>query len=126
MRKSIKGAAAVAIATAAAAVLSVGTAEAKPAADSWGTCPSGAVCIFPQGVNPGDTQTTPTNTYWSYGAHNLSGQYGWHWVYNNQTGGAHAHLCKGYNGVNCDGDLAPGVAYWVDLTPVNSITLDRP
>ncbi len=39
--------------------------------------------------------------YWSYGAHNLSNQYGDHYVFDNQYGGASMSLCTGYNGVGC-------------------------
>ncbi|CAM5652763.1 hypothetical protein [Streptomyces griseorubiginosus] len=125
MRNDIRLTTAFTLADAASAMLNMGTAEAKPAADSWGTCPAVAVCVFPEGVDAGTTQTSPTNTYWSYGPHNLSGQYGYHWVYNNHTGGAQAYLCTSYNGRDCYFDMKPGVAYWTDLTPVNSIDLSR-
>ncbi len=67
----------------------------------------------------------------SYGAHNLHSQYGYHLVYNNQYNvngvAAGLTLCMGYNGhgsmfagaiMNRRGWLAP-----VDLPRVNSITL---
>lgn len=86
-------------------------------------CPSGAVCIYPRDqiywLDP-----YPEAVYWSYGYHNLSNEYGDHWVVNNQTGGATVDLCDGYNGTNCvqhqnffAGDY--------DLTPINSIVLNR-
>ncbi|MGD3112432.1 hypothetical protein [Streptomyces sp. YGL11-2] len=56
----------------------------------------------------------------------LSNQYGWHWVLNNQSDGAHAHLCTGSGGAGCNYDMAAQNGVWADLTPVNSITLDRP
>ena len=99
-----------------------GIANAQSAGDSWDGCPSGAVCVYGQDA----PAQTPTDVYWSYGAHNLSNQVGWHWVLNNQTGGAHAHLCLGYNGANCNYDLPAQTGVRADLTPVNSITLDRP
>jgi hypothetical protein len=44
-------------------------------------------------------------------------------VFNNQTGGAHVHLCYSYGGVNCfEGPLA-GRGAWHDLTPINSVYL---
>ncbi|NBM18188.1 hypothetical protein [Streptomyces sp. GC420] len=122
MRKIMRGAAA--LATTAAAVLAFSSAaEAKPAADEWYGCPYGAVCIYPQNQNP---PVSPSHTYWSYGAHNLSNQVGNHWVLNNQYGGASASLCTGYNGVGCNETIPEGVGVYRDLTPINSITLNRP
>ncbi|MFD0034430.1 hypothetical protein ACWGDS_06510 [Streptomyces sp. NPDC055059] len=69
--------------------------------------------------------------YWSYGAHNLSSQYGDHWFVNNLYGGASASLCKAYNGATChpflDAQYAQYAQYAesVDLTSYNSITLNR-
>ncbi|MFG3053399.1 hypothetical protein ACGFZP_20955 [Kitasatospora sp. NPDC048239] len=120
MRRTIRGVAALAIA--AAAVLSVDTTGAQAADGSWDGCPYGAVCIYPQDSPTG----SPTDVFWSYGAHNLSNQNGWHWVLNNQSGGAHAHLCTGYNGAGCNYDMAAQNGVYADLTPINSITLDRP
>jgi hypothetical protein len=100
---------------------SASAATAKVAAnDGWG-CPSGYVCIIaPDGV-------TIESKYYTYGAHNLSGMYDIHTVDNNQTGGATATLCYGYNGVDCTGPTI--VVGWVlhrNLTPFNSIRLNRP
>ncbi|GGQ53271.1 MULTISPECIES: hypothetical protein [Streptomyces] len=122
MRKLFSGV--VALATAGTAMVALtGTAEARPAAD-WAGCPSGAVCIYPQNQNPAQS---PSNIYWSYGAHNLSNQVGWHWVLNNQTGGASAELCLNYGGTNCNYTIGnPPRGVWADLTPVNSIKLNRP
>ncbi|NUS12241.1 MAG: hypothetical protein HOY69_12720 [Streptomyces sp.] len=111
-----------ALAFAAGVAASAGVADARPAGDSWDGCPSGAVCVYAQDADA----VTPTDVYWSYGAHNLSNQTGWHWVLNNQTGGAHAHLCQGYNGADCTYDIAAQNGVRADLTPVNSITLNRP
>ncbi|WNM32027.1 hypothetical protein RKE30_17220 [Streptomyces sp. Li-HN-5-11] len=123
MRTMFRGAAALATAATAVVALS-GAAQARPA-DTWDGCPSGAVCIYGENVDP-SANPHPTQVFWSYGAHNLSNQYGWHWVTNNQTGGATASLCKAYNGGNCDFVMQPQWRYRVDLTPVNSITLNRP
>ncbi|MFB6888523.1 hypothetical protein ACFCX4_04305 [Kitasatospora sp. NPDC056327] len=112
-----------ALALAAAAVTTVGSSGARAADGPWDGCPYGAVCIYPQ---DSDTDRPPTDVLWSYGAHNLRNQNGWHWVLNNQSGGAHAHLCTGYNGTGCGYDLPAQVAVYADLTPINSITLDRP
>jgi hypothetical protein len=123
MRKMFRGAAAL-MTTAAAVVALSGSAEAKPA-DTWDGCPYGAVCIYGQGVEPRDNPN-PTNVYYSYGAHNLSNQVGNHWVYNNQYGGASVSLCKGYGGTNCTETIPEGTAVYRDLTPINSIKLNRP
>ncbi|KUL38692.1 hypothetical protein ADL22_17455 [Streptomyces sp. NRRL F-4489] len=120
MRTMLRRAAALVAGTAAVAVLTVGTADAAPAGTSDG-CPYGAVCVYPQGQNPA---TTPNLIFWTYGAHNLSGQYGFHWILNNQYGGARAKLCSGYNGTGtCHHDMDPQDGWWTDLTPVNSIVL---
>ncbi|WP_052229762.1 hypothetical protein [Streptomyces sp. CT34] len=123
MRTMIRRTAAIAIAGLTLTAVAAGTAAATPAGDPWAGCPYGAVCIYPQGQDPA---ATPTDVFWSYGAHNLSNQYGWHWVLNNQSDGAHAHLCTEYNGGGCNYDMAAQNGVWADLTPVNSITLDRP
>ncbi|MEV6978625.1 hypothetical protein [Kitasatospora sp. NPDC093806] len=121
MRKFLHALAALALAT--AAVTTMGTSGAQAADGSWDGCPYGAVCIYARDAN---TSTPPTDIFWSYGAHNLSNQNGWHWVLNNQSGGAHAHLCTGYNGTGCGYDIAAQAGVYADLTPINSITLDRP
>ncbi|GGZ80459.1 hypothetical protein GCM10010371_45020 [Streptomyces subrutilus] len=119
MRKLIRGAAA--LATAAAAVIALGgTVEAKPA-DAWAGCPDGAVCIYPQNQNPA---VKPSQIYYSYGAHNLSNQFGNHWVLNNQTGGATANLCTGSNGGGCGNPIAARTGVYADLGPINSIRLN--
>ncbi|MFC4498858.1 MULTISPECIES: hypothetical protein [Streptomyces] len=121
MRKVFSGVAA--LVTAAAATMALtGTAEARPA-DDWAGCPSGYVCIYPQGQDPAQS---PSNKYLTYGAHNLSNQVGWHWVLNNQTGGATAELCLNYGGTNCNYTIPAQGGVWADLTPVNSIKLNRP
>ncbi|WP_413755984.1 hypothetical protein [Streptomyces sp. MMBL 11-3] len=112
-----------ALATAATATLAfAGTADAR-AADDWAGCPSGAVCIYPQNQDPA---RNPSNVYWAYGPHNLSNQSGWHWVLNNQTGGASAELCLNYGGTNCNYTIGAQKGVYADLGPVNSIKLNRP
>lgn len=105
-------------------------APARAAAGTYLGCPYGAVCIY--------TDTTfshITQTFWSYGPHNLVNQFGRRPVVNNQYGGATATLCYGYNGTNCDpGWTIPPVegtpcsaCYALpDLTLFNSIVLNRP
>ena len=119
--------AAATFATAATALVAMsGAAQAKPADETpWDGCPSGAVCIYGEGVVPANNPH-PTNVYYSYGAHNLSNQLGDHWILNNQTGGATVSVCNGYNGTNCTQTIAQDWAYKLNFTPINSITLNRP
>jgi hypothetical protein len=100
-----------------------GVAQAKPADGDYQGCPYGAVCIYGRDVNPW-ADPHPTNVYWSYGAHNLSNQYGDHWIVNNQYGGASMSTCTGYNGVGCHVALEAQYSQHFDLTPINSITLN--
>ena len=85
-------------------------------------CPVGAVCLYPQ--NAGWNGDRPSARYWSYGAHNLSFQYGNHRIFNNQYGGAGVEACFGYNGRG-GGTLSLGTGYATDynFTPVNSLVL---
>jgi hypothetical protein len=117
MRKILKTAAVLAFAL--VAVTTISATEAQ-AATSYQGCPSGAVCIYPDGSWNGGN---PSLFFYSYGAHNLSGQYGTHRIFNNQTGGATMRTCTGYNGVGCEGYLGAGLHFDRDLTPINSITL---
>jgi hypothetical protein len=89
-------------------------------------CPGGAVCIYPEGAAM--ESSTPTDIFYSYGAHNLSNQFGYHVVLNNQYGGvgATAQLCTGYNGVNCVATIQMNYNVNYNLTPINSIVLNRP
>jgi hypothetical protein len=123
MRRIMRGAAALAIAGAALTAVGTGSAHAtdKPA---YG-CPGGAVCIYAQGADY--KAGHPTNIYYSYGAHNLSNQVGDHYVMNNQYGGnATLDLCLSYNGVDCPYTLGQDVTFKYNLTPINSIVLNRP
>ncbi|MFJ6783790.1 hypothetical protein [Streptomyces yangpuensis] len=120
MRKLFRGAAA--LATSVVAVVALGASvEAKPV-DTWAGCPDGAVCIYPQNENPA---VRPTHVFYRYGAHNLTNQFGKHWVLNNQYGGATANLCTGSNGAGCGSPIAAKTGVYADLTPVNSIRLNR-
>ncbi|MFJ4187878.1 hypothetical protein [Kitasatospora sp. NPDC089509] len=113
--------AAVAVTAAAAVMTTVGAGTAQ--ASTWAGCPDGAVCVYPQDQNPA---VSPMLTLWSYGPHNLSNMYGNHWVLNNQTGGAGAQLCTGYNGTGSCEYIAAQNGVYANLTPINSIVLLRP
>ncbi|WP_030326123.1 hypothetical protein [Streptomyces sp. NRRL B-3229] len=122
MRKVMSAVAA--FATAATAVVAMSGA-AQAGDDTVYGCRSGNVCIWAQGVEPFD-DPHPTVQYSSYGYHNLRNQYGEHAVLNNQYGGATAHLCYNYGGTNCPEILLQDDWSYENLTPINSITLDRP
>ena len=82
-------------------------------------CPRGAVCVYPDDSWNGGN---PTYVFWSYGTHKIYNQFGFHRVYNNQTGGAGSSLCAGSNGTDCE-PLSAGFFWDTDLTPINSIKL---
>ncbi len=107
-------------ALATAGVTSMASTASATTTSSHG-CPSGAVCIY-----PGASWSGTPKMYWSYGAHNLSGQYGTKRIFNNQTGGATMRTCTGYNGTGCQGYLPAGWYIDKDVTPINSIVLVRP
>jgi len=92
------------------------------AGQSYAGCPSGAVCIYPKASWNGGK---PEHVYWSYGAHKLYNEYGKHRVFNNQYGGATMRVCKGSGGTSCGSKLIPWRYMDVNLTPINSIRLDR-
>ncbi|KPI11116.1 hypothetical protein OK074_2943 [Actinobacteria bacterium OK074] len=120
MRMRFRRTAVVAAAFATAAVVAVGPAQAKPDAP-WYNCNDGWVCLYPEGQSP---PVSPSVSWYTYGAHNLSNQFNYHWILNNQTGGARAKLCTGYNGGGtCYDDMGPGEGWWTNFTPVNSVVL---
>ncbi|MGW6016264.1 hypothetical protein [Streptomyces sp. NPDC055210] len=102
--------------------VTAGTASAK-AADTYYGCPSGAVCIY----NTADPNSgiQDGGIYWAYGAHNLSNQFGDHYVVNNQYGGAWVELCTGYNATGRGTTVIFGSPYGTvsNLSPINSIFL---
>jgi len=104
------------------------TTDAPSMAKTRYGCPAGYVCIYPKGQSY--TKSNPDQMFWSYGHHNLTGRYGNHYVMNNQWVeqgyDAYAFLNSGYNGsgkvLHWIGD--GGQISGVNLTPVNSITLN--
>jgi hypothetical protein len=67
----------------------------------------------------------PSAMWCNYGNYNLSGVYGTHLIFNNQTGGAVITFWKGYNsGGGCLAALVPGAAT-PNMTSVNSVSLSR-
>lgn len=118
MRTILRTAAALAFTV--GAITTVGTTSAH-AAGTYQGCPYGAVCIYPE--NTGWNNGQPSHFYYAYGYHNLSNQYGTHRVFNNQSDGATARTCTGYNGTGCEGYLTAFSYIDKNLTPINSITL---
>ncbi len=84
-------------------------------------CPSGYACIYPQ--DAGWNGDHPSQTWYSYGTYQLSNQYGNHYIYNNQTGGAPFWLCTDWKGNTCPSYVAAGAAAQTDFTPINSVKL---
>jgi hypothetical protein len=106
------------------ALLLFSTAATLPAqGQSLFGCPSGYVCIYPEGA---DLNSTPTNQYYYYGTQKLFNQYNFHFVVNNQTDGAPVALCKNSNGTDCPLTISAGDWVYYDLTPINSIVLIKP
>ena len=115
--------------------LFVGGASARPLPKIKGKpghgCPYGAVCVYPRGFSFKPGPEKKNGIFYSYGAHNLHHQYGYHLVYNNQYNvngvAAGVTLCMGYNGKGSEfgGPIMNDRGWWapVDLTRVNSITL---
>lgn len=120
MRRLLRSAAALALAT--AAMTAGGTSQAQAqAAESWANCPYGAACIYPQNQNP---PISPTHVFWAYGPHPIYNQYGNHWVLNNQSDSARAFLCESI-GTDCYDHLNAGEGAYYNLDPINSVTLSE-
>lgn len=120
----------VALTFAAAALTAGGTLAATGSAqadDSPGAqrgyegCGHGSACIYPDG----SWDKNPEHSYWSYGVHPLHNEVGVHRLFNNQKGGATVSLCKGADGTNCGDPMGEFMYKDIDLTPYNSIRLDR-
>lgn len=93
-------------------------------ASSQQGCPSGDVCIYPSaGWNGGHPE--PGGAFLRYACYPLHSQIGVHRVLNNQTGGAKVLFCKGTNCTGCFTGLNANVYSDIDLTPVNSILLEK-
>jgi hypothetical protein len=118
MRRLLRSAAALALAT--AAVMVGGTTQAQ-AAGSWANCPYGAVCIYPQNQNPA---VSPSHIFWAYGPHRIYNQYGNHWVLNNQSDWARASLCQSI-GTDCYIGINSQEGVYANLDPINSVTLSE-
>lgn len=125
IRRAAGHAGAIAALALGATAAATGTAQADAtdgaAQRGYEGCPHGAACIYPDASWNAD----PEHVYWTYGAHPLHNEFGVHRVLNNQTDGATVRLCKGADGTDCG---APGDEFTFgdfDLTPYNSIRLDR-
>jgi hypothetical protein len=86
-------------------------------------CPLQYVCMYTDaGFNTGH----PEHKYFYYGCYNLSNEFGWRVIVNNQTGGA---TVSGYYNYGCTSRawrFSPSqtFGYRVDITPINSISLN--
>lgn len=116
-------------AVAVGAALAASLLTASPAAAMWiddnpgpavDSCPPGNVCVYDALIPVG---MTPEHRYYYYGSYNFVNETNDHTVWNNQTGGARALLCLGYNGTNCTVTIPAGQAFHGSLTPYNSIKL---
>ncbi|WP_329196006.1 hypothetical protein [Streptomyces sp. NBC_01435] len=85
-------------------------------------CPSGAVCLCPNGSWANDK---PTYVFYSHGAHEICNQLGTKRIYNHQTGGATARNCYDAAGTNCGGYQQANTYadYGCGYIPYNSIRL---
>lgn len=93
----------------------------QPAATTVHGCPAGWVCFYP-GQNWNNDH--PTLKWYYYGYYNLSNVLGFHYLYDNQTGGAWDFECSGYNGTGSVLSAGPGGTWAdIDFTPVNSVKL---
>lgn len=116
------------IATSAAAIgaaivmsLAAGGAPAQAAvqADTYAGCEAGYVCIYPDA----SWNHAPILKFYTYGAHNLNNVHGYKRIFNNQTGGARAQTCRGYNGTDCNTPFGSFSYGDEDFTPINSVRL---
>ncbi|MFD5408819.1 hypothetical protein [Streptomyces nojiriensis] len=96
-------------------VLAAGSAQASD--HTVAGCLSGQACIYPQDAVP----VTPSLRFSRAGTYNLSNQYGWHWVLNNQTANWKFRLCTGWNGTGNCTNIPVDQWVAVDLTPINSV-----
>lgn len=96
-------------------------AVAHPAAGTVHGCPEGYACIYPQ--DAGWNGDHPSQMWYYYGTYQLSNQFGNHYIYNNQTGGAPFWLCTDWNGNTCPLYVAAGTSAQTDFTPINSVKL---
>ncbi|KUM87760.1 MULTISPECIES: hypothetical protein [Streptomyces] len=105
----------------AGSLMAVTAAPASATHNDYG-CPYGAVCIYnnadpTSGIESG-------GVYWAYGPHNLSNQFGDHYVLNNQYDDAWVELCTGYNGTGRgESIISAGWGFVENLSPINSIAL---
>jgi hypothetical protein len=122
MRKIMRPAGAIALAAVAAMSVSAATAAAPTsAASSWAGCSSGTVCLYADISWDGG----PTDHWVTYGSHNLRNVYGLHRLFNNQTDGAGAYICTGYNGGGSCLRVNAGTLIDDDFTTINSVVLTR-
>ncbi|MCM2424960.1 hypothetical protein [Streptomyces sp. RKAG337] len=122
MRKKLAAQVAATTLLAGLVTVGMGATSAQASGSTVHGCASGNVCIYPQDAGWNNDQ--PSYQFASRGAHNLSGQEGYHYVFNNQTEGWTAHLMTGYNGTGTNAlTISQDWAANWNLSPINSITL---
>jgi hypothetical protein len=120
MRKIMRTGSAIVLAAVAIMSVSAATAAASTsAASSYEGCSSGTACLYSGPSWAGG----PIDHWVTYGSHNLSNVYGIHRFFNNQTGGAGAYLCTGYNGGGSCFRVNAFVYTDINFTPINSVVL---
>jgi hypothetical protein len=91
------------------------------AAASIHGCPYGYACMY---TTSGFSKNTPEHKYYYYGCYDLSNETGTRYMVNNQSGGA---TVSGYYNYGCTSKawtIPPPFIMEVDITPINSISLN--
>lgn len=100
---------------------SIGGTSDRPAQSDWNGCRVGYACMY---TDNGWINGTPEHAYLQYRCYNLRNETGDRVLFNNQTGGATMRWYSGYNCSNRLGVLYPPNSWGVNITPVNSISLN--
>lgn len=109
----------------AARTISAGPARAAIGSTAWGWpygCQPPYACLYES--TAGAYPSGPHWDYFRFGSYNVQNVYGYHWIVNNQVGGAKVYLCIDFDGNLCSPQyVAAGSARRANFTLVNSIRL---
>jgi len=83
-------------------------------------CPSGYLCIYP---GEGWNNDRPSLKFASRGVHELYNQYGWKYVFSNQTDNWIARICNQRGGNDCWLTIYQGELWDIFMDPVDSVVL---
>jgi hypothetical protein len=115
------------ITAATAALIALGVTAAPAQAgtgEEWG-CPLGYVCMYDNVVNW--INEDPDHKWYRYGYYALSGEYGLHWVVNNQyatpAGRPGAYACEAKTPSRCNFLIPMGKVRYFKADPINYIRL---